>query len=627
MALEIYKKRKHHIIFALYFLLFGSLVAIFTSTVNYNIEYTNIEHKITEKALWERQTKDELVRQFLEKTEDQVWALATNPMMSHYNHQNSIGNRKNLEDLFLAASEANRIFMQVRFLDSFGKERVRVDRNKQTNRPSVVGTDKLQDKSARYYFKEASQIPYGQFWHSKMDLNRERGAIETPIRPTFRVATPVFSNNQLVGIVIINLEVSKLLQILGSSSDFSVYIADQDGEFIVHPDESQAWGRYLEGRPNVYSQFPVLGKELMKLAPATKGSSFSFKFLEELKNRERLRMILIPKQEVLNEFEQNNLLTAGIIAALVVVISIPLSWLVAIGPSRLQDRLYKVLEKNRRHEAIIDRNVITSTTDRDGIIKTMSHAFLEIAKREPEEMIGHSHDSIKHPDTEDSLYEELWGTISQGKPWQGEIQNISGDGSSYWLDTVITPEFSPSGDILGYMSVSHDISDKKEIQRLSVTDQLTNLFNRRHLDDMLDKEMARFNRYGGPMSLIICDIDHFKSVNDQLGHQTGDKVLIAFADILKNCIRQTDCGGRWGGEEFAVICSETTAKDGVILAEKLRTAIVDFDFSIGRPVTASFGISEVKVGDTADTLLSRADKALYLAKDLGRNQVQEFNEV
>jgi len=84
-----------------------------------------------------------------------------------------------------------------------------------------------------------------------------------------------------------------------------------------------------------------------------------------------------------------------------------------------------------------------------------------------------------------------------------------------------------------------------------VTDQLTSLYNRRHLDNVLDSEISRFNRYGGSLCLIICDIDHFKSVNDELGHQTGDKVLVEFARILRDAIRKTDCVGRWGGEEFA----------------------------------------------------------------------------
>jgi len=546
-----YKKRKHHVIFSMYFLLFGALVAIFTSTVNYNIEYTNIENEISGRAEWTKQSKDEMVRVFLEETEDQVWALATNPLTDIYNQNSTEKNRKNLESLFFAAATANRTFMQVRLLGPLGKERVRIDRPKGINQPKVIDQQSLQDKSSRYYFAETSKIPYGQFWHSKMDLNRERGKIEQPIRPTFRVATPIFHENKFAGVVLINIEISQLLQVLGASSEFDIYIADQDGGFIVHPDKALAWGQYLEGRANVLTQFPKLGPEIMKQTVSESTSYFTYPFLERIKNREHLRLVLLPKEKIMEELQYNNFLTAAMIAALVVFISIPLSWLVALGPSRLQNSLYKALEENRRHKAIIDRNVITSTTDADGVIKSISHAFLEAAGRQSDEMVGHRHNIIKHPETPKAVHEELWNTITQGKPWRGEIRNQRSDGKPYWLETVITPELSSTGEIFGYMSVSQDISDKKEIQRLSVTDQLTSLYNRRHLDNVLDSEISRFNRYGGSLCLIICDIDHFKSVNDELGHQTGDKVLVEFARILRDAIRKTDCVGRWGGEEFA----------------------------------------------------------------------------
>ncbi|MBT4890894.1 MAG: diguanylate cyclase [Rhodospirillales bacterium] len=626
MLHSFFKSRKHHIVFALYFLLFGGLVAVFTSFINYNIEYTNIENKIVEKAQWEKQSKEKLARNFLLGAESQVWALATNPLTELFSHLSSDNNRKNLEHLLLATAEANHTFMQVRLIDAMGMERVRVDRVVETNRPRIVAPHELQDKSTRYYFKEASQIPYGQFWHSKMDLNRERGQIEQPIRPTFRIATPVFANNQFTGLILINLEIDELLNNFGASSEFDIYVADKNGEFIVHPDKDQAWGQYLEGRVNVLRQFPAFGSKILEHSQPASAQYFSFPVMGDIKNREGFQLILIPKDEVLEKLAYNNLLTTIMIAAVVVVISIPLSWLVAIGPTRLQDNLRRALEKIRHYQSVIDRNIITSTTDKNGVITSVSSKFLRIAGRATEEMIGNKHNVIRHPDTPDEIYKDLWGTITQGIPWRGEIQNVCSDGSFYWLDSIITPEVTPTGEVSGYMSVSHNISDKKEIERLSVTDQLTGLYNRRHLDDVLDSEIARHKRYGGALSLIICDIDKFKSVNDDLGHQAGDKVLVAFAGLMQSCIRQTDTIGRWGGEEFAVICSETSLENALVFAEKLRAVVEAGDFSIERQVTASFGVSEFGTSDTPDLLLSRADKALYMAKDHGRNCVKSAGD-
>lgn len=167
-----------------------------------------------------------------------------------------------------------------------------------------------------------------------------------------------------------------------------------------------------------------------------------------------------------------------------------------------------------------------------------------------------------------------------------------------------------------------------KLYELSCTDALTAVFNRRHFNTSLDAEVSRFHRYGTPVSLILVDVDHFKSVNDRFGHTVGDSVLRDIADTLRNVVRKADIVARYGGEELAVILSNTGEGGAVILAERLRSAVEDLDHrdqgGASFRTTASFGVASLEPGETgvsADALLSRADEALYVSKKTGRNRV------
>ncbi len=176
--------------------------------------------------------------------------------------------------------------------------------------------------------------------------------------------------------------------------------------------------------------------------------------------------------------------------------------------------------------------------------------------------------------------------------------------------------------ILGFIWNRKLSTLNKELVRLSITDRLTGLFNRMKLDETFDVEIKLANRYNQPFSIIIVDMDHFKHVNDSYGHQVGDKVLVEVASILQVNTRDTDIVGRWGGEEFMVICKQTD-KIGVLkLAEKLRQAFQDHNFPVVQRKTASFGVTTWQEGDKAEDMVSRADEALYAAKNNGRNRVE-----
>jgi diguanylate cyclase (GGDEF)-like protein/PAS domain S-box-containing protein len=616
--------KSYYWVFTLFFLLFGTLVAAITSLINYNIQYTNIEKEIEGKFIEEKQFKQELLGNFLGHAQDVVGAIAGNALTIVFSSSSDHRDRENLNQLLLAATASNAAFTQLRFIDASGMELVRIDRKKGQDSPVIASIDKLQDKSERYYFKEASQLSQGQFWHSNFDLNVEHGKIEIPIQPTFRIATPVFTENKFSGFIIANVSIKPLLSVLGYSSNFRIYIIDKEGEFILHPDPQQSWSRYLPQRANLQSQLPEIAQSVLGGVTVQRKDFFSFSLDKQLHNQDKAIFLLIPRKALLHEFQKSNLLSAGLTAITVLLVSFVLSGLVAIIPARLQRRLSDAYFEIKKSAEVINQHVITLSTDRDGVIIEASAALADISACPQEDIIGKSFNMFQHPDAPAETFEDIWQTISQGETWRGDIQHLSKNGKSFWLNHVITPGFDNKGVINRYTSISHDISDKKELELLSVTDSLTGLSNRRKLDAIIDLEFDRFNRYGHRFSTILLDVDHFKQINDQLGHEVGDKVLVELSSILSANIRKSDTLGRWGGEEFLIVCPETHLSGAVQQAENLRKIIAAHQFPGAGTLSCSFGVTASYEGDAKEDIFLRSDKALYKAKNAGRNCVIEM---
>ena len=161
-----------------------------------------------------------------------------------------------------------------------------------------------------------------------------------------------------------------------------------------------------------------------------------------------------------------------------------------------------------------------------------------------------------------------------------------------------------------------------ELARLANTDELTKLANRRRMAEAIAYELVRFARYGHTFSIILIDIDLFKTVNDRFGHGVGDKTLVALAARTMEVLRDVDTLGRWGGEEFVVILPETRFEESLHKAAALCSHVAARPLVGEHPLTVSCGVTSVMAGDTADTLLQRADVALYAAKRRGRNRAE-----
>ena len=302
--------------------------------------------------------------------------------------------------------------------------------------------------------------------------------------------------------------------------------------------------------------------------------------------------------------------------------------LVSKIPSNLQNKLLKAHEKLNEFTLIIDKYVISATTKPDSTIINVSSAFEKTSGYSKEELIGKPMSIVKNPSRDKMIIKDLWETILKGKTWIGEIKNKSKSGDDFWLEQHIVPKINTSNNnIESILSIGIDITTKKELEKIASIDKLTGIFNRRMLDQILQIELDITQRHERDLSLIILDIDYFKQVNDTYGHLVGDEVLKDMASIISKNLRASDVFGRYGGEEFLVICTQTNEDNAFNLAEKLRKIIEEYRFNQVGTKTISLGISSFKRNDTMEQLFKKADEALYCAKEKGRNRSEIYKQI
>jgi len=228
-------------------------------------------------------------------------------------------------------------------------------------------------------------------------------------------------------------------------------------------------------------------------------------------------------------------------------------------------------------------------------------------------------------------------TVWEQRPYLFQFKNyrpITGTAQYMYQNVSFIPLLSADGEVNHVGIIVYDVTDaavrklaiesaNAQLEVLSQTDSLTQLFNRGFWEESLAREFKRVTRTGQPCSLIMFDIDHFKKINDNYGHPAGDEVIRQTAATLRDCIRETDVPGRYGGEEFAVLLIETAADDALMVAERIRTSIEALTVtheSDNIQFTVSLGVAELDGSMTEhEQLIQCADQALYQSKETGRN--------
>ncbi len=269
-------------------------------------------------------------------------------------------------------------------------------------------------------------------------------------------------------------------------------------------------------------------------------------------------------------------------------------------------------------------------TNRGGIIDYVNPAFTQITGYEFNEAVGKTPAFLKSGQQDADFYRDFWRAIRSGKAWRGELVNRRKDGSFYTEFMAVSPVADEQNGIVGFVAVKHDVSDRKmledELRRLATTDVLTGAANRRSLLERGEQEFSRARRAGHPLTLLMVDVDHFKSINDSYGHSAGDSALQTLVALCRGGLRDADVIGRLGGEEFVLILPDTNEEGAAEVAERLRRrikeALLSTDGGQVFALTISIGVAELLgVDESIEDTLKRADSALYRAKSAGRDRV------
>ena len=294
-------------------------------------------------------------------------------------------------------------------------------------------------------------------------------------------------------------------------------------------------------------------------------------------------------------------------------------------------------------------------TNPKGEIERVNAKFSKLTGYSLEEAVGKTPRILKSGEHSEKFYTELWQMIFLGNEWFGELRNKKKNGDLYWERASIFPVFDDEMKIIHYVGTKEDISlqklaeenlkrikealinqlqKNKELQKklynLAMRDPLTELYNRRYMDEILEKECKRAKRYKHSVSLILLDLDKLKIINDTLGHAIGDRALRSIAAQLKASTRGDDTICKYGGDEFAIILPNTTGKNALKRAEELRKKMEEITLlnTSNKTIRITFtaGVATYPThGTTIAELFNFADIALYRAKLAGRNRVELFS--
>ena len=285
--------------------------------------------------------------------------------------------------------------------------------------------------------------------------------------------------------------------------------------------------------------------------------------------------------------------------------------------------------KDQDFRDLMDREVMHMHLDSNGTILYASHAFCKFTGHQDGELNGKLFQQVLMPEELPESYKDLWNSLARNFGWRDDISGFRKNGKQYWAEVSVTPLQTAELKQEGFSVVFHDITDRKLVEELSITDELTGLYNRRHFNRIMSRELLRARRAKETIVLAMLDVDHFKRYNDTYGHQQGDQVLAAIGHVMKDMLRRpTDFCFRLGGEEFGIVITDLNAEKGIGYLERIRQSIMDSAIEHihneeWKVVTISIGALKILAPDPAKNAdyYRLADDLLYQAKASGRNKM------
>ena len=622
------------ILFLIVFIIYGALISgISYHTSNYykdketktkliQRQESTFENKLYSLELKINSLKNDLIALKENKTFKKYLELETN---------------KEVFELFSLMINSDKDIYQLRFLDSNGNEKIRFERDNISSPVIKIEDKDLQNKASRYYFNEIKNIKKDTIWFSRVDLNEEYGKIEKPFIPTLRMGVPIYYNEVFKGVLIMNVFFENTINNLVNSPFFNISIYNKDGEFIYNKMKidskivDNSWSMSIKRDFNFFKYLEYIKN---KFSNEDINSYFlSFSLDSVIPNDDKLTIFYEPNENELIKIIENERNYILIVSMIVLGLSIFLAFILSIIPNLLNDKLHKLKDTLEKKIRVIDEYVNLCVTDKNGVIIDVSKSYCNLTGYTRAELIGKRHNILRYEKTENRIYKELWETINNKKIWEGEITNVKKDGEIFNTKILITPELDENQNIVNFIAYSQDISYQKKIELISVTDELTKLYNKREFNNIFTRSVENAKRFNNPYTMLMIDIDFFKQYNDSYGHLKGDYALESVAKAMKKCCtRSTDISFRLGGEEFGLIYIASNQKEALVFAKKIQDEIHNLKIEhksskVSSYLTVSIGLffSENIRDFSKDDIYQRCDDALYFAKKAGRNNIYSID--
>lgn len=576
-------------------------------------------------------------------------------------------------------SNATVHYDQIRWLDNTGMERIRV--NYSPDGAYAVPQADLQNKADRYYFKAGMALALDKVYLSPLDLNIEHKQIETPYKPTIRIVAPVIdSNGQRHGMIVINYLADQFLNAIENSSNeqVSLWLLNEAGYWLANKDQQMKWGFMFKQHEHTLSQqYPeiatriqhpsqehddlsllaihkILPVENNRIASQNKvGSGLAYaQQAADIAHDNYWWLIAFVPEDKMFDLIVEELETSTVALIVLVLMALFSSHLFARYMTLEQQQLdhvkrlnQQLSEENARyeqaqHELKLAASVFTHAnegimiTDANSIILDVNHECCRITGYSREELIGSNPKMLSSGKYDQSFYNKMKNDLKQKGHWYGELWNRRKTGEPFAEFLTISSVDDDDGVIHHYVGLFTDITVEKQYQkqleRMAHYDALTDLPNRVLLIDRMQQSIVHSNRLHTEMAVIFLDLDGFKGVNDECGHEKGDEVLIEVAQTLQKYVRGTDTVSRLGGDEFVIVMSGMRDRAATFeVMDKLMLAIERDVECNGKHhlLSASLGVTFYPQPQpvSPEQLIRQADQAMYYAKQAGKNIYHVFD--
>ncbi|MUJ22994.1 sensor domain-containing diguanylate cyclase [Aliivibrio fischeri] len=614
--------------FAVTFLLIGATPIFYFWTL-YQTELNAIQSLRETEAKHQLNYSQNAINEISSELSTSLRLLSDSRALLQFIQSPSLKNRALLESLWSLTATNYSYISQVRFIDTDGMEQSRVDDI--NGEIKVTPIYQLQDKSQRNYFLYAQTLKAEEVGSFGIDLEVENGKVVVPLQPTLRIFTPVEVADERKGYLVFNLDVYEIIEEIDYSIDshYNLEFVGPDGYYLASKNKEKMLGNLIEERDsfnlliensNLWEAMEDRNIHNFK----DKKHFYAFNKIVLGNGFEGSEFYLLLTSNIKLDSSGTDHKLAFILYETIMAIILLIILSVIISRYIVKHRTTS-LESQLALAALNGMSSIVITDKNNRIIK-VNDEFTRVSGWEESEVMGQCPSIFQSGVHSDVFYAEMWQTIQKKQCWEGEVVNKRKDGTLITEILRIQAIMGKNGKVQYFIASFVDITARKELENclreLSEKDMLTQCWNRRKFEAEFSKltNKKRLTPKVKVSCLAIIDIDYFKRINDQYGHDVGDKVIKNVARILQTESRSIDFVARIGGEEFAILLPNTSLKEAEVILNRLRVAIHLADDSLS--VTVSGGVTDIC--DCGEATYKRADLALYESKTAGRNQISCF---